>query len=77
MSKKSNKMERKFTRSHTYQGLVGGLALTAEGRTKREAEKRLRTLFANAGRPTVNRNPEDMELAYTDLLSMEKLPETG
>jgi hypothetical protein len=65
------KRERKYTRSHTYAATIGNLTLKAEGRTKREAEKRLRTAFANAGRPTIiNVAKEPTDLAYNDLLVM-------
>lgn len=70
-----NKRERKYTRSHSYTATIGGLTLQAEGRTKREAEKRLRTAFANAGRPTiVNVAKEPTDLAYSDLLTMVQVP---
>jgi hypothetical protein len=50
-----SKLPRKHTSPSIFVGTVGSTTLRAEGRTKREAEKRLRTAFARVGLSTIVR----------------------
>src|SRR5579864_9554059 len=47
------KLKRKYTKPSPYIGVVGGTQIRAEGRTKREAVKRLRRAFLNQGIQTI------------------------
>ena len=46
------KLKRKFSTANKFIGTAHGKTITATGRTKREATKRLRLLFAAQGVPT-------------------------
>ncbi len=48
------KLKRKFGAGNLYVGVVGGHSRMAEGRTKREATKRLRTMFHQVGISTTD-----------------------
>ncbi len=48
------KLKRKFGTGNLYVGVVGGHSRMAEGRTKREATKRLRAMFHQAGISTTD-----------------------
>jgi hypothetical protein len=52
-------MKAKYKNWIDYEGRVGNTRMRAKGRTKREAIKRLRTMFANAGHPTMASHLED------------------
>lgn len=47
------KLERKHTSPSLFKGIVGKTEQFAFGRTKREAERRLRRGFARLGKPTI------------------------
>ncbi len=64
---------RKFCRPSLFEGVVNGRAMRAEGRTKREATKRLRTMFALSGMPTLVRTEPSGDgsgPAYVERLSV-------
>jgi len=66
-----SKLPRKYTSPSIFVGTVGSHSLRAEGRTKREAEKRLRLAFANVGMPTIIRlEGKDRSPAYEDRLEI-------
>jgi hypothetical protein len=69
------KLPRKHTRENTYTATIGNLTFTATGKTRREAEKRMRSTFAKAGRSTIIRNPstDPMDQCYIDYLNMERV----
>lgn len=52
-SRKWRKSEAKFKREHRYSAKIGETICVANGRTKREATKRLRHMFGVAGVSTM------------------------
>ncbi len=68
------KTPRKHTKDNLYTGTVGNVTILSSGRTKREAIKRLRKLFAAQGVPTLlntleqGDHPSTTVPAYVDRL---------
>lgn len=69
----SKRLPRKHTKPSLFEGTVLGRSIRAEGRTKREAEKRLRTAFARQGLPTILKNDfvgDGLGPAYEDRMTL-------
>ena len=73
------KLKRKYSCDTLYVGTVGSTALYGTGRTKREANKRLRRAFLAMGIPTIQSTFVDgmtptRDLAFIDLLNVRQGP---
>jgi hypothetical protein len=66
-------MKAKFKKDNPWTGAVGNVHLVAGGRTKREAIKRLRKMFADHGLPTIKgtwgTGAPTLDPAFVDVLT--------